>query len=307
MREVSVRMLHFCRDLARASDVDERALVAGLDSIRPVAGKEPDWIDWDDFVEVIERFERMVGGAEAVGRAMRDAIPTAYPELRAFASVFVLPIPAFRFVMTRLMGTMYRNIAVETIEDLGGDRVRWTQTIPEPYRASEAFHRGTVSMVELFPRNLDLPDARIERVTIAPREAEFIVQFPTVDPLALRSTRAVSSAANVLAVQLDEAFSKIIETLRGRPEGSGSGNGSLRSDGGPPRHADARDWADRLALSPRQREVFALLVEGRANKDIAAALHCSERNIEFHVGRILRSARVSSRAELLVKVLGARP
>ena len=307
MREVSVRMLHFCRDLARASGVDERALVAGLESVLPVAGKEPDWIDWDDFVEVIERFERMVGGAEAVGRAMRDAIPTAYPELRAFASVFVFPIPAFRFVMTRLMGTMYRNIAVETIEDLGGDRVRWTQTIPEPYRASEAFHRGTVSMVELFPRNLDLPEARIERVTIAPREAEFIVQFPTVDPLALRSARAVSSAANVLAVQLDEAFSKIIETLRGRPEGSGSDNGSLRSDGGSPRHAGARDWADRLALSPRQREVFALLVEGRANKDIAAALHCSERNIEFHVGRILRSARVSSRAELLVKVLGARP
>jgi DNA-binding NarL/FixJ family response regulator len=52
--------------------------------------------------------------------------------------------------------------------------------------------------------------------------------------------------------------------------------------------------------------VFALLVEGRANKDIAAALQCSERNIEFHVGRILRAARVSSRAELLVKVLGAR-
>ena len=307
MREVSVRMLHFCRDLARASGVDERALVAGLDSVLPVAGKEPDWIDWDDFVEVIERFERMVGGAEAVGRAMRDAIPTAYPELRAFASVFVFPIPAFRFVMTRLMGTMYRNIAVETIEDLGGDRVRWTQTIPEPFRPSEAFHRGTVSMVELFPGNLDLPEARIEHVTIAPREAEFVVQFPSVDPLALRSARAVSSAANVLAVQLDEAFSKIIETLRGRPEGSGSDNGSLRSDGGSPLHADARDWADRLALSPRQREVFALLVEGRANKDIAAALHCSERNIEFHVGRILRAAHVSSRAELLVKVLGARP
>jgi hypothetical protein len=124
MREVSVRMLHFCRDLARASGVDERALVAGLTSVVPVAGKEPDWIDWDDFVEVIERFERMAGGPEGVGRAMRAALPSAYPELRAFASVFVLPIPAFRFVMTRLMGTNYRNIAVETIEDLGDDRVR---------------------------------------------------------------------------------------------------------------------------------------------------------------------------------------
>jgi hypothetical protein len=192
MREVSVRMLHFCRDLARASGVDERALVAGLTSVLPVAGKEPDWIDWDDFIEVIERFERMSGGPEAVGRAMRAALPTAYPEMRAFASVFVLPIPAFRFVMTRLMGTMYRNVGVETIEELGDDRVRWTQTIPEPYRASEAFHRGTVSMVEMFPRNLDLPEARIERVTIAPREAEFIVQFPSVDPLALRSARATS-------------------------------------------------------------------------------------------------------------------
>jgi DNA-binding CsgD family transcriptional regulator len=306
MREVSVRMLHFCRDLARASGVDERALVAGLTSVLPVAGKEPDWIDWDDFIEVIERFERMSGGPEAVGRAMRAALPTAYPEMRAFASVFVLPIPAFRFVMTRLMGTMYRNVGVETIEELGDDRVRWTQTIPEPYRASEAFHRGTVSMVEMFPRNLDLPEARIERVTIAPREAEFIVQFPSVDPLALRSARAVSSAANVLAVQLDEAFSRIIETLRGRPDGSANGNGGLGSNGGSAPRPDVRDWADRLALSPRQREVFALLAEGRANKDIAAALRCSERNIEFHVGRILRAARVSSRAELLVKVLGAR-
>jgi DNA-binding CsgD family transcriptional regulator len=299
MREVSVRMLHLLRDLARTSGVDERALVAGLESIVPVAGKEPDWIDWSDFIEVIERFERMAGGPEGVGRAMRDALPVAYPELRAFASVFVLPIPSFRFVMTRLMRTMYRHIAIETIEDLGDDRIRWTQTIPEPYRPSEAFHRGTVSMVELFPRHLDLPEAHVERVTITPRVAEFIVQFPAVDPLTIRSARAVSSAASVLAVQLDEAFSKIIETLRGRPEGGPTAPA-------PTANGDVSDWAQRLALSPRQREVFALLVEGRANKDIAASLRCSERNIEFHVGRILRAARVSSRAELLVKVLGAR-
>lgn len=307
MREVSVRMLHFLRDLARTSGVDERALVAGLESVVPVSGKEPDWIDWSDFVEVIERFERMAGGPEGVGRAMREAAPTAYPELRAFASVFLLPIPAFRFVMTRLMQTMYRHIAIETIEDLGDHRIRWTQTIPEPYRASEAFHRGTIPMVEVFPRHLDLPEARIERVTISAREAEFLVQFPPVDPLAMRSARAVSSAASVLAVQLDEAFSKIIETIRGRPDRGVGGDGSTASaPGAPTANGDVRDWAQRLALSPRQREVFALLVEGRANKDIAAALRCSERNIEFHVGRILRAARVSSRAALLVKVLGAR-
>ena len=69
-------------------------------------------------------------------------------------------------------------------------------------------------------------------------------------------------------------------------------------------HSTAAVLGERLALSPRQRDVFALLVEGRANKDIAATLRCSERNVEFHVGRILRSAHVTSRSELLVKVLG---
>lgn len=308
MREVSMRMIHFLRDLARTSDVDEGALLAGLESILPVDGKEPDWIDWDDFIEGLERFERMAGGAEGVGRAMRDAAPSAYPELRAFASVFVHPIPAFRFVMTRFMPTMYRHLAIDTIEELGDHRVRWTQTIPQPYRASEAFHRRTISMVEMFPRHLDLAEARIERATITPREAEFIARFPAVDLAAANGTRTVSSAASGLVVQLDDVFSRITDTLRGRPRGTTNGEGAPASNraGGTTASSDVREWADRLLLSPRQREVFWLLVEGRANKDIASTLRCSERNIEFHVGRILRSAKVSSRAELLVKVLGAR-
>jgi DNA-binding CsgD family transcriptional regulator len=309
MREVSVRMLHFSFDLARVAGVDERVLTEGLTSTRVIDGKEPDWIDWDDFVEVIERFERLVGGPDGVSRAVRDAVPTAYPELRAFAAVFLRPIPFFDFVMTRLMGTMYRHIAVERIERLDDDRVRWTQTIPEPYRASEAFQRATISMAEVFPLHLDLPEAKLESASITPRVAEFVFAFPPSPPLAVRGVRAVSSAASVLAVQLDEAFAKIAESLRAKPGTSGAtipGETSTSAPPAPTAGGDFVAWADRLALSPRQRDVFALLVEGRANKDIAATLRCSERNVEFHVGRILRAARVSSRAELLVKVLGAR-
>jgi DNA-binding CsgD family transcriptional regulator len=307
MREVSMRMIHFLRDLARVSGLDEGALLADLESLVPVDGKEPDWIDWDDFIEGVERFERLAGGAEGVGRAMRKAAPVAYPELRAFASVFVHPIPAFRFVMTRFMPTMYRHVAVGTIEDLGDHRVRWTQTIPEPYRASEAFHRRTISLVEIFPRHLDLAEARIEQVNITPRVAEFVAQFPAADRLATGGTRTVSSAASGLVVKLEDAFSTIIDALRGSPQGTTNGDGASPSNraGGTTSSGDVREWADRLLLSPRQREVFWLLGEGRANKDIASTLRCSERNIEFHVGRILRAAKVSSRAELLVKVLSS--
>lgn len=282
-------MLHLELDLAKAAGIDARALTAGLRSIAPPGEEQSSWIDWDDFIELIERFERMAGGPEAVGRAMRAALPVAYAELRAMTAVFVRPIPFFSFVMTRMMRAMYRHMEVSEIERLGDDRVRWTQTIPEPYRASEAFHRGTVSLVEVFPRHLELPEATIEHVTMSPRTAEIVARFPPAPSLG----GAVSSAINILADQLESAFATIGERIRspehGRPMKPVS---------------DAAGWADRLKLSPRQREVFALLVLGKANKEIAADLGCSERNVEFHVGRILRAARVSSRAELLVKVLG---
>jgi DNA-binding CsgD family transcriptional regulator len=294
MREVSVRMLHFQLDLARVAGVDEHMLTEGLPSVAMVDGKTPPWIDWEDFIEVAERLERSVGGPEGLGRAMRDALPVAYPELRAFTAVFVHPIPLFSFVMTRLMRTMYRHITTSEIERLGDDRVRWTQSIPEPYRASETFHRATCSLVEVFPRHLELPEAQVEESVITPRKAEFVARFPPPPSLADRGARAVSSAVNVLGEQLDAAFLAIADKLRSHPE-----TNHHASDG-----AAAGDWADRLSLSRRQRDVFALLVQGRPNREIAASLGCSERNIEFHVGKILRAARVSSRAELLVKVLG---
>lgn len=309
MREVSVRMLHLCVDVARVSEVEEGALTEGLPSLVAVDGKEPDWIDWDDFVEVMDRFEVLVGGPEILTEAMRRAAPTAYPELRAFAAIFVRPIPFFDFVMTRLMSTMYRHISVDKLERLDGDRVRWTQTIPEPYRASEAFHRCSISLATVFPCHLDLPEAKLLDASITPRTAELEFAFPPSPPLTVRGARAVSSAASVLAVQLDDAFAKIAESLRAKtgPAGRAApGDASTSAPPAPTVSGHYREWAERLALSPRQRDVFALLVEGRANKDIAATLRCSERNVEFHVGRILRAARVTSRAELLVKVLGAR-
>ena len=268
-----------------------------------VDGKEPDWFDWDDLVEIIERLERALGGPEGMALALREAQSFAYPEIRAFAAVFARPIPLFTFVMTRLLPTMYRNMRVEEIVSLGDNRVRWHQTIPEQFRSSAAFHRSTIRFAEMFPIHLALPEARVVEAEITPRTADFVVEFPPSNPLSVRGARAVSSAVSVLAVQLDEAFWKIAETIRQRP-GDGASATSARLPPAPTANGGVRDWAARLALSPRQRDVFALLVEGRANKDIAATLRCSERNVEFHVGRILRAARVTSRAELLVKVLG---
>ena len=51
-------------------------------------------------------------------------------------------------------------------------------------------------------------------------------------------------------------------------------------------------------LSPRQREVLQLVAEGRANKEIAALLHVSEKTIDFHKSCIKRELLLTSTAEL---------
>ena len=51
-------------------------------------------------------------------------------------------------------------------------------------------------------------------------------------------------------------------------------------------------------LTERQREILQLIVEGRANKEIADILHLSVKTIEFHRARIMMRLGVKTVAEL---------
>jgi DNA-binding NarL/FixJ family response regulator len=88
--------------------------------------------------------------------------------------------------------------------------------------------------------------------------------------------------------------------------------------GGSP-HWDERLESDRAAatvasldLTPRQKEVLALLLRGQSNKLIARALNLSVETIKDHVAAVLRSLNVSSRTQAVVAVsqmsrLGSAP
>jgi len=84
----------------------------------------------------------------------------------------------------------------------------------------------------------------------------------------------------------------------------------------------ARDAADRTArarlrdvrsryerLTAREREVFAHLISGQLNKQVAADLNISERTIKLHRARILEKLEVDSMAALarLAVDLGVNP
>jgi FixJ family two-component response regulator len=54
------------------------------------------------------------------------------------------------------------------------------------------------------------------------------------------------------------------------------------------------------ALTPREREVFELVVQGRLNKQIAFQLGATERTIKAHRHKIMEKVRAGSLAELVV-------
>lgn len=55
-------------------------------------------------------------------------------------------------------------------------------------------------------------------------------------------------------------------------------------------------------LSPRERQVVDLLLQGKSNKQIAFALGVSERTIEFHLKNVYIKLNVTSRVELILKL-----
>ncbi|MGD0471797.1 MAG: LuxR C-terminal-related transcriptional regulator [Candidatus Velthaea sp.] len=57
------------------------------------------------------------------------------------------------------------------------------------------------------------------------------------------------------------------------------------------------------ALSPRQAEIANLVAGGRSNREIAVALHLSERTVESHIATLFNKLTVRSRTELVAAVL----
>jgi FixJ family two-component response regulator len=53
------------------------------------------------------------------------------------------------------------------------------------------------------------------------------------------------------------------------------------------------------SLTPREREVFALVVSGKLNKQIAFKLGTSERTIKAHRARVMKKMQASSLADLI--------
>lgn len=67
-----------------------------------------------------------------------------------------------------------------------------------------------------------------------------------------------------------------------------------------------RRAGDELGLTPRERDVLALIAEGRTDRQIAGALFISPRTVAMHVSRILAKLGVTNRGGAAAVAYGLR-
>lgn len=64
-----------------------------------------------------------------------------------------------------------------------------------------------------------------------------------------------------------------------------------------------RDLALPEPLTPKEKEVLALLVKGKSNKEIASAMYVSETTVKSHITCILRKMDVNDRTQAVIKAI----
>jgi DNA-binding CsgD family transcriptional regulator len=54
-----------------------------------------------------------------------------------------------------------------------------------------------------------------------------------------------------------------------------------------------------IKLTRRETEVLSLVLEGMSSKEVAEALYCSKRTVDFHLARIYAKLQVSNRVQAM--------
>jgi DNA-binding NarL/FixJ family response regulator len=80
---------------------------------------------------------------------------------------------------------------------------------------------------------------------------------------------------------------------------------SSLSDSAAPAPMTANAADPRLArLTPRERQVLALIVEGKTNKAIGAVLGIAEGTVKSHIRQMMLTMRVKSRTQMALLAIG---
>jgi RNA polymerase sigma factor (sigma-70 family) len=154
---------------------------------------------------------------------------------------------------------------------------------------------------DLVLLDVDLPDGSgIDVVGDTAKVTTVVMISAHDDPNLIR--RAMQDGA-VGYIRKDSEPVELLRLVRRAAEGKTalSGDMALRVAESLRRDPDERAFDESLAsLSPRHREVVALIADGRSNREIAEAMSISEGTVKNYVTKILEVMGVTDRTKLAV-------
>ena len=142
----------------------------------------------------------------------------------------------------------------------------------------------------------------IERIRRQSRRTRLLVLATLDDPVHLYGALAAGATGYVLKPTADQELLSAIRAVHrgrtfidvGRPDGFGP---AFLPDAAPP--TPRLRGATRQLLSPRERQVLALLVRGYANHEIAERLRVGVKTVETHRARLAKKLGVRTRVQLV--------
>lgn len=143
------------------------------------------------------------------------------------------------------------------------------------------------------------PEARVMMVTVSEDEADLAAALRAgADGYLLKTIESEDLGDSIVrlvaghSVVSPQMTNKLVAAFRSQPGGVSAGAVAV---------ATGPDEADALAsLSPREREILALIARGDSNKAIARELGIAETTVKIHVQHILRKLQLSSRVQAAV-------
>ena len=142
----------------------------------------------------------------------------------------------------------------------------------------------------------------IERIRRQSRRTRLLVLATLDDPVHLYGALAAGATGYVLKPTADQELLSAIRAVHrgrtfidvGRPDGFGP---AFLPDAAPP--TPRLRGPTRQLLSPRERQVLALLVRGHANHEIAERLRVGVKTVETHRARLAKKLGVRTRVQLV--------
>ena len=132
---------------------------------------------------------------------------------------------------------------------------------------------------------------------LAQRDRFLPVVFITADTQVATAVQAMRAGAITL-LQKPVPISELVGAIE---------EGLERKDALRQQAASSGAFRSKLnSLTPRERQVFELVVVGKMNKQIAAQLGAAEKTVKVHRGRVMFKMRVRSVAELVTLATQAR-